>query len=182
MRNRTYSHKGEKTTLVATKNVSKTSHSYTAQYTITLDGSLIGKVFLCMQEINEKFGPRVQETVNSLAEEFKNVVVTCSKSGKLSTPIYQDYLRKIVAPYVGENGFMLMVDSWTGQTNLEMYDEIFVDSESLPTCTVKVIPGKCTSMCQPLDVYFYRQVKIFIKTMQNNVILIDEKREINTRS
>lgn len=58
MRNRTYSHKGEKTTLVATKNVSKTSHSYTAQYTINLDGSLIGKVFLCMQEINGKFGPR----------------------------------------------------------------------------------------------------------------------------
>lgn len=68
MRNRTYSHKGEKTTLVATGNVSKTTHSYTVQYTIALDGILIGKVYLCMQEVSGQFGPRVQETVNRLAE------------------------------------------------------------------------------------------------------------------
>ena len=52
---------------------------------------------------------------------------------------------------------------WGGQTSLEMYDEIFINDDDLPTCQIKIIPPKCTPLCQPCDVYFYRQVKNFIK-------------------
>lgn len=181
MTNRTYSHQGEKSTLVSTKNPSKISHSYTAQYTVTLDGTLLQRVFLCMQETNDKFGPLVQAKVDSLVEEFGNVFVTCSKSGKLNKSLYRNYLTEILVPYVKDEEFLLVIDSWTGQKNLEMYDEIFTDANQLPTCTVKVIPGKCTGQCQPLDVYFYRQVKVFIKRFQNNTVLYENDREINSR-
>lgn len=58
---------------------------------------------------------------------------------------------------------------------------IFTDGAGLSTCTVKVIPPKCTPICQPCDVYFYRQVKNFIKRLQNCSYLIDNEREIARR-
>lgn len=123
----------------------------------------------------------VKVRIERLAEELGNVYITCSKSGKLTTTLYKDYLNGVLKPYVNQNRFLLVIDSWTGQTNMDMYDETFVDDVNMPTCSVKVIPGKCTSMCQPLDVYFYRQVKLLIKRLQSNVVLIREEREINSR-
>ena len=43
---------------------------------------------------------------------------------------------------------------------------MFVHERKASTCTVKIIPSKCTPLCQPCDVYFYRQVKIFIKKLK----------------
>ncbi|CAK9805826.1 hypothetical protein ANTPLA_LOCUS4678 [Anthophora plagiata] len=60
-------------------------------------------------------------------------------------------------PYVGEDPFLYILDSWGGQTKQELYDKKFKDSNDLPTCTLKVIPPKCTPICQPCDVYFHRQ-------------------------
>lgn len=181
MPNRTYSWKGERMTMSSAKNVSKTTHSYTAQYTVTLDKTLVPKVFICMQEPNGVFGPRVQVDVDELVSKLGNVVVTCSKSGKLSTALYQEYLNEILVPYVKDNEFLLVIDSWTGQTNADIYNRTFKDEEGNPTCNVQVIPGKCTSMCQPLDVYFYRQVKLYIKRLQNNSWLYDNKVDITSR-
>lgn len=178
---RTYTFKGEKITNVAYDNLSKTTHSYTAQYTVTLEGKLLPKVFICLQETNGVFGPRVQEQVNKIVDELGNVVVTCSKSGKLSTTLYKYYLTSVLKPYVEDEMFLFVIDSWNGQVNPELYDEIFYNEENEATCELKVIPGKCTSMCQPLDVYFYRQVKILIKRMQENAALGLENREINKR-
>ena len=82
---------------------------------------------------------------------------------------------------MGKEKFLLLIDSWGGQTKLEMYDEIFQDDDKMSTCTVKVIPTKCTPLIQPCDVYFYRQVKNLIKKIQNCLQLIEENREINSR-
>lgn len=62
-----------------------------------------------------------------------------------------------------------------------MYDEIFQDDERRGICTLKTIPPKCTPLVQPCDVYFYRQVKNFIKQLQNCSYLIESGREINSR-
>ena len=63
----------------------------------------------------------------------------------------------------GQRESSCLIDSWGGQTRLEMYDEIFQDDNEMPTRTVKIIPPKCTTSVQPCDVYFYRQVKNFLK-------------------
>lgn len=143
--NQQNSHQEERQTFVSTKNPSKCTHSYTAQYTVSLDGSLLPKVFLCLQESKDEFGPMVKVRVERLAEELGNVHVICSKSGKLTTRLYMEYLTSVLKPCVEDNPFLLVIDSWTGQ-----------DDGDMPTCSVKVIPGKCTSMCQPLDIYVYR--------------------------
>lgn len=119
--------------------------------------------------------------MNEYARKYTNVVTTCSKSGKLSTCLYKEYLNDVVMPYVQEEPFLLLIDSWGGQTNPQLYDELFQDANRLPTCTLKVIPPKCTPLVQPCDVYFYRQVKNFIKRIQNSSYLIEREREITSR-
>lgn len=58
---RTLTNVGGKTVLVQKHNLAKTTHSYTAQYSLTLEEKVIPKVFLCFQEPGNSFGPLVQK-------------------------------------------------------------------------------------------------------------------------
>lgn len=138
---------------------------------------------MCLQEPGDTFGVHVKKEVNGLLNLCKNVIVVCSKSGKLTSYLYEQYLKIILKPYVGNNSFLLIVDSWGGQKNIHMYNEIFRDHINKPTCNLQIIPLKCTPICQPCDVYFYRQVKIIIKRIQNcpNILINGEKAELNSR-
>lgn len=177
---RTLEHKGKKTVNVHLGDLNKVTHTYTAQYTIAASGKFLNKVFLCLQEPGGKFGPRVQEKIDQLCDKFKNVHVTCSKSGKLSTNLYDNYLENVLKPYVNENKFLLILDGWTGQTNVHLFDKFKNDKKEL-TCTRKIIPAGCTAIAQPLDVYMHRQIKLFIKHIQNCTYVLQEQRYLNTR-
>jgi len=76
---------------------------------------------------------------------------------------------------------LLIIDSWGGQTDNIMHDDVFENESGEATCTLKFIPPKCTPFCQPCDVYFYRQVKIIIKILQNSSALLKDEREIASR-
>ncbi|GFX69086.1 HTH CENPB-type domain-containing protein [Trichonephila clavipes] len=173
--NRTLAEQGSKVVLVKRKDmcVNKVTHSYTAQYVMTLFGKLLPTVFICLQGANGNFGPRVQKSVDEHAKIYTNVAITSSKSGKLTTALYKDFLIDVMMPYVKEEKFLFLIDSWGGQTNPVLYDEIFTDDKGIPTCTMKVISSKCTPLVQPCDVYFYRQVKNFIKRLQNCAYIIE---------
>ncbi|XP_070171198.1 uncharacterized protein [Polyergus mexicanus] len=179
--NRSLDFQGAKTVFVKKQSSNKITHSYTAQYSITASGKLLPRVFLRLQEPTNKFGPIVTKTVKKLEAELKNVVVTCSKSGKLTKDLYKQFLETIVVPYVTNNKFMLITDSWEGQTDCSLHDDIFENDSGEATCTLKFIPPKCTPLCQPCDVYFYRQVKNFIRRMQNAPALLKDQREIAPR-
>ncbi|GFX68857.1 HTH CENPB-type domain-containing protein [Trichonephila clavipes] len=144
---------------------------------MTLSGKLLPTVFICLQEANGNFGPRVQKSVDEYAKIYTNVAITSSKSGKLTTALYKDFLIDVMKPYVKEEKFLFLIDSWGGQTNPVLYDEIFTDDKGIPTCTMKVIPPKCTPLVQPCDVYFYRQVKNFIKRLQNCALTLSNRIE-----
>lgn len=178
---RTLSMRGAKAVFVQRQNANKISHSYTAQYAIIMSGKLIPRVFICLQEATGVFGPKVKKAVDEFVKIYTNVVVTSSKSGKLTTSLYTQFLKEALIPYVKQEKFLLLIDSWGGQINPALYDEIFLDDDSVGTCTLKVIPPKCTPLCQPCDVYFYRQVKNLIKRLQNCSFLIEQKREIASR-
>lgn len=156
-------------------------HSYTVQYALTASGKIIPSVFLCMHEPMGKFDSSVQKNVDKLMNDFKNVIVTCSKSGELTKELYKEFLTHTLSPYVDKNKFLLIIDSWKCQTDITLYDDIFKDEAGRATCNIKVVPSKCTVICQPCDVYFYRQVKNFIKRLQNASVLLKQKREITTR-
>ena len=80
---RTISFQGEKTTLCSVKSKNATTHSYTIQPIISSNGTLVGPMYLCLQEPKGKMGPQVKQHLF----EPKNVVITCSGSGKLTTSL-----------------------------------------------------------------------------------------------
>jgi hypothetical protein len=127
------------------------------------------------------FGPQVSKTVENLTEDYGNIVVTCSKSGKLTKKLFVEYLERTLKPYVGENVFLLLVESWGGQADATIYDDTFGKQSGEVTCTVKVILPKCTPLCQPYHVYFYCQMKNLIKKLQHASDLLKEQREITSR-
>ena len=111
----------------------------------------------------------------------KNVFVVCSKSGKLTSYLYEQYLKTVLKPYVGNNTFLLIVDSLGGQKNIHIYNDIFINNDNKPTCNLQIISSKCTATCQPSDVYFYRQVKIIIKRIQNCSDNLINGKKLNSR-
>ncbi|XP_026671179.1 uncharacterized protein LOC108627179 isoform X1 [Ceratina calcarata] len=174
---RTYEHQESKVVMGQEQNITElTCHSHTAQYSITMSGKLLPVVFVCLPEISGSCG----KSIAQYSAKYPKVVVVYSKSGKLATHLYKSFLSDCLKPYVQKEKFLLIIDSWDGQTNPVLYDELFQDDDGKVTCTLKVIPSKCTPLVQPCDVYFYRQVKNFIKRLQNCTYLLENKREINS--
>jgi len=178
---RTLSHKGEKLTLAFARSpTNAVTHSYTVQYIINLAGNIVGDVFLCLQEKSGRFGPQVEANIF----HAPNVTLSCSVSGKLTSSIFSYFVEKVLKPSVNGD-FIFIIDSWSGQTNRNIYDEHF-GSEGQHNCNLKIIPEKTTSICQPLDTTFHRQLKYFARKIYATSTLeySDENRadEITTRN
>jgi hypothetical protein len=60
---RTLSHCGEKETLMSVNSEFECTHSHTVMPGITLDGKQNGKLFICLQEKDNKFGTKIREEV-----------------------------------------------------------------------------------------------------------------------
>ncbi|CAF4472282.1 unnamed protein product, partial [Rotaria sp. Silwood2] len=73
---RTLSFGGEKKTFGAVASKHATTHSYTVQPMISLDGKQIGPILLCLQEPKGKMGEIVKQNLF----EPSDVVITCSSS------------------------------------------------------------------------------------------------------
>jgi hypothetical protein len=132
---RTLSHKGEKVTIGSVRSINATTHSYTVQPTIALDGHLFSPLYLCWKE------PKVHMSENIRSHIFKasNVVITCSSSGKLTTSLVEYWRDHVLLPSLGHRKkFLLISDCWGGQTyGKGLYDHI-------PGCTRLEIPKKTT--------------------------------------
>lgn len=120
---RTMEHVGQKTVEVHLGDMNKVTHSYTAQYTITASGKLLPMVYICLQEPKGTFGPRVGERVKALTAAYKNVHIICSKSGKLTSALFDVYTTKVLQPYVQDKQFSLIIDSWGGQSNERLFQK-----------------------------------------------------------
>ncbi|CAG7733984.1 unnamed protein product [Allacma fusca] len=140
-----------------------------------MSGEIVGKLLITLQERDGKFGPNVIKKLKIP----ENVYLTCSKSGKLDKKIVETWVVNCLKPAITSN-VLLLCDSWGGQKDQNLYLEV----ENI--CQVQVIPPHTTGQIQPLDVYFFRQAKIFKKKMKDR-ILIDQlpisihDRQIGTR-
>lgn len=64
------------------------------------------------------------------------------------------------------NRFLLLIDQWSPQTNIEKYEVNLTKSQR---CELMVIPGKTTATKQPCDTYFFRQWKEMAKRCYHRV-------------
>ncbi len=151
---------GQKTVVASVSSVSATTHSYTIQPTISLNGQLTGPLYICLQELDGKFGPNVKISVDSHLQTCRNIVVTCSKSGKLQK---------------GAQKCLSIFDSWTGQKD----DLLFESMTSTKKCNRLQIPPKATQYIQPLDIYGFRQWKIFVRKITDIIELYNINVDIN---
>ena len=166
MSSRTLSKVGEKKTLAAIQSSHSTTHSYTIQPTISIAGEIFGPLLICLQETGNSFGPVVQQKM------FKapNIFTLCSTSGKMSKELIRKWFSCCILPNVNES-FILLHDSWTGQTDNNIYDPLLPNGI---LCKRFIIPPGATSVIQPLDVYFNRQWKIFVHKITERVLLDQE--------
>ncbi len=147
--------------IVSSKNA--TTHSYTLQPSISLDGKVIGPILLCLQEVNGRMGEIVKKNL------FKptNVVITCSSSGKLTSSLVAYWRDKRLLPYIGKK-CLLLSDSWGGQKDLKLYEKKACHDKEVIRLE---IPKRTTNELQPMDCFYNRQVKNFIKKIYNRVAL-----------
>jgi hypothetical protein len=170
---RTLSRVGEKSTTGRIVSSSAFTHSYTIMPTINADGKIVGPVFVCLQEPTGKLGPRVLKSIYKAS----NIHITCSKSGKLTKSHIQYWAEEVLKPSVEEN-FLLLLDSWSGQTDCSIFDEIFDDDIE---CEHLQIPPKTTSHIQPCDKYFFRQWKYLYQRCFDRVAIDQLPIDLRTR-
>ena len=158
---RTLSYQGEKTTLATVRSVNATTHSYTVQPTITMSGKIFGPIYICLKEVNG----RMSDNIKANLPQLKNVVVTCSASGKLTTSLVEYWRNECLIPSLTSQSVLLLSDSWSGQT----YGKGIY--ESITRLKRLEIPWKTTSTIQPLDVFFNRQWKVIVRRVHERVLL-----------
>lgn len=184
---RTLSFVGERDTLVRAHDRNKVTHSYTTQPLITRDGKLLGPLLICLQETGGphrnataderergSFGIKIVKHICDLENQYRNIRVVASTSGKMSRELTDYWVREVMIPAVRHiprmdrsnesmveetnTSSLLLLDSWSGQQN-----ELVQSRLREAGISVLRIPEKTTDQLQPLDVYFNRQYKKFWK-------------------
>lgn len=95
----------------------------------------------------------------------RNVVITCSKSGKLTKSLVHYWSDMVLAPNAPKK-CLLLSDAWLTQSDVEIYKKV-------PGCKRLGIgiPQKTTDRLQPLDVFYNRQMKSIMRRAYDRVIL-----------
>ena len=93
----------------------------------------------------------------------RNVVITCSKSGKLTKSVVHYWSNMVLAPNAPRK-CLLLSDAWPTQGDVDIYQKV-------PGCKRLGIPQKITDRLQPLDVFYNRQMKSIIRRAYDRVIL-----------
>ena len=104
---RTLSHQREKLTLSAVSSINNTKYSYTVQPILSMSGNLVGSLFPCFKEASRRLGDTVKKNLFALS----NIVLTCSKSGKLTSSLIEYWRDNVLAPVIKNKGYLLISDS-----------------------------------------------------------------------
>lgn len=138
------------------------TNSCTIQPVISANGVLLSPLLIVLQEKGGQFGPMVQKNMF----KAENVVALASNSGKMTSELSRTWFREVFLPQTNHNSILLL-DSWSGQ-NSATFDGV---AQTRKNCEILTIPAGTTGMVQPLDVFFFRPWKNFIRHFSDKVIL-----------
>ncbi|KYQ47389.1 hypothetical protein ALC60_00240 [Trachymyrmex zeteki] len=170
--NRTLSLTGEKITTAVIPQLNARTHSYTIQPILSMEGKLMSPMMICLQEINGKFPTTIQ------LPNYENLVIRCSKSGKLDKTLVRDFFQNVFKPTVEqspEKKAVLILDSWGAQKSHELYQDDNV------TVLLKILPEGSTGFMQPLDLFCFHQWKDFIKRFTEHAFLTGNQTLLHRR-
>lgn len=153
-------------------------------------------MFVILQESNSLFGPNVVKEVVKNSEKYKNLIITCSNSGKMENKHVKLWFDNCIKKLVKTDKCLLLLDSFSGhkkkrnEMNLQKEcDEIEIDqtdSEFSDMVDTEILPASTTSLIQPLDRFFiqfkivYR--KLVIQQLQLSIRHPQEYSPVHLRS
>lgn len=69
----------------------------------------------------------------------------------------------------GETRALLVCDAWSANFNVKTWEEIRTEFADRIYLEKRIIPGGTTGQCQPLDVFYFRQWKDYIRTITDSI-------------
>lgn len=174
--NRTHSYRGEKSTFASVQSVNSTKHSFTAMILISADGRIRGKTLVCLQEKDGRFPAGAMATMH----KPHNLTVTCTRSGLFTESIFQYWVKEVLSKTIPRDEVSIFIaDSWAPHKNLNNYTALETSKE----CRVEIIPAQTTSICQPLDLHFNRQLKTMVRLITHQIrIYVGEEINLFSRN
>ena len=166
---RTLSYMGAKIVEAKIQRSNATTHSFTIQPVTTMDGTLCSPLFVCFFE--PEGAPK--KFKNELCS-FNNLYCVSSTSSLLTSALEFAWFKEHFIKNVEENS-LILIDSWTG------YKKSYDDEGIKNAVTFKIMPPKTTSHVQPLDVFFNRQFKEFIRRISDKIRRSDQNFVLSIR-
>ena len=114
-------HRGSKVVLVKRKDMNKLTHSYTAQYSMSLSGKLLPTVYVCLQESFLNRGLK-----NRWVSTRQNMIMFSLLHRSLVN-LQQPFLNRCNVALRAEDRISSVYILVGGQTNPQLYDEVFQD-------------------------------------------------------
>ena len=159
---RTHRFQGEKTVLSLVQSESALTHSYTIMPVIDAAGNLYSPMYMKLKETGDgSFPPTVD------VFQPKNVAVFSGTSSMMNKEDMVTFFKSCYFKSNVDKESLLVVDQWPS----------WKDKKTIATTVprgfkldVENIPAKCTPIAQPLDSFFFRQWKLFIRYIYDFVI------------
>lgn len=158
---RTLAIKGTRHVECAVQAVSSLTHSYTVMPIVSAEGCLAPKLFVVLKEKDGKFPDDFDR------DAFPNLVVRSHTSHIMTKNLMKEWLQTCLLNLEFAGDLLLLVDSWSSFKDHDTIQALVPDGKKL---RIRNIPPGATSFIQPLDVYFFRVFKGFMKRLHNHVL------------
>ena len=84
-----------------------------------MNGELLPKMLICLQEVTGEFGPWVSNDLPN----YPNIIIKCSKSGKLTKDLVIEFNQELIKCLFNSE-LIYIADSLNGQTDQEIYENV----------------------------------------------------------
>ncbi|VDO74550.1 unnamed protein product [Heligmosomoides polygyrus] len=142
------------------QSLSSLTHSCTAVPVLYADGRLGDKLFLIFQEASGSF-PQCGHW------SAPNLLIVAGTSHIMMKQQVPRFFREYVIGSSAAPLSIVLLDSWHG---LRDHENLVSEVPAGKELKLMTIPPGATSLCQPLDVYFFRLFKRFIRRIHEHVL------------
>lgn len=161
--NRSLATKGVKNVERVVANAGDAKKKLTIMPIVSADGRLLPLLFVQIAQTRGAFPP------NAHVFEAPNLHAVAGTSHIMTTATCLDFFQNCLMPYLEQGDSLILLDGWRTFGSDEVVELLGSDPEK--QIAVQRIPEHTTSICQPLDLYFFRPWKGFAKTMDDYALL-----------
>ena len=158
---RTLCFQGVKHVTGAVGSLSATRQSYCIMPIMTIDGKLFPLLYVLVSEQSGRFP-------QNKPDDPPNIWSQAHTSANMTKKHLESFLSEVFTPSVSsEDKICLLVDSWSSfkdETTIRKHIPEIQDFK------YHLCPAKCTGLKQPLDMYFFRPYKAFVKYITDSII------------